>query len=373
MSNQLTVAEQRKSFLQVIQGDSFKKQIALALPKHLTPDRMLRVALTAMNKTPGLYECDPNTVMACLMDCSALGLEPDNRNAYLIPFNDKRKGKICQLIVGYQGLIELGYRHPSVTGIRAKAVYEKDDFTYDEGLHPRLEHRPYDGDGEPGALKYAYAICNIGDRGSTFVVLNRRQVMKAKNFSRGSDGEYSPWRTSEEAMWVKTAVRALAKFMPRSTELSHAIQVDDDQTGSIDIGSTVIPTGNVGSSLPTPPIEKTITERAQEEAAAAPVEHTEAAKSQQATVSAPEAAATPTAPAPEKKPAGPSAESLRKQILAKGTELNAGKVKIQNTLRMMGWIKPEDTLDSLDADTLANVLAGWDQVSEAIKNPPETK
>lgn len=331
---QLSVADQRKNFLGVIQGDGFKKQMALALPKHVTPDRMLRVAVTAMNKTPDLYDCDQTSVMACLMDCSALGLEPDGRNAYLIPFNDKRRGKICQLIVGYQGFIDLGYRHPLVRGIRAKAVYEKDHFVYDEGLNPRLEHTPYDGSDDPGLLKYAYAICNIGDAGNTFVVLNRRQILKAKSYSRGADSQYSPWKTNEEAMWIKTAVRALAKFMPRSTELSQALSVDDEHTGAIDVSSTVIPTGNVG--------QKQLVEHVttpMEEATGEP--STETAK----------------APSPEK---------LIKQIVAKGAEISTGKARIVTELVALNYLKEGETLDNLTAEQAADVLANWSDIKERI-------
>jgi recombination protein RecT len=345
MSQQLTIPEQRKNFLNLVQGENFKKQVALAIPKHLTPDRMLRIALTAMNKQPLLFECDPNTVLACIMDCAQMGLEPDGRNAYLIPFKDKQRGMICQLIVGYQGLIELAYRHPLVRGVRAKVVYEKDAFDYDEGLHPRLMHKPYDGEDDPGELKFAYAICDIGEGGHTFVVCPKRVVMKAKASSRGADSAFSPWTKFPDAMWMKTAVRRLAPFMPRASELAMALQVDDEQT-STDIQSTILPMGTIGA-----PQIQTPTEQAAAEANEGPPVAQGQAQAESET--------------------GPSAAELRKQLIAKGNESNIGKVKIQKTLLAMNYMSDVQTIDTLDRDALAKIMDSWEEIADKIKNPDE--
>ena len=48
--------------------DKFKPQLALALPKHLTADRMARLALTAFSTTPKLQECDPKTIAEGVLD-----------------------------------------------------------------------------------------------------------------------------------------------------------------------------------------------------------------------------------------------------------------------------------------------------------------
>ena len=46
--------------------DKFKPQLALALPKHLTADRMARLALTAFSTTPALQKCDPRSIAAAV-------------------------------------------------------------------------------------------------------------------------------------------------------------------------------------------------------------------------------------------------------------------------------------------------------------------
>ena len=54
-------------------------QIAAALPKHLTAERMMRVCNTAISKTPQLLDCDPRTLIGAIVQASQLGLEPEPR------------------------------------------------------------------------------------------------------------------------------------------------------------------------------------------------------------------------------------------------------------------------------------------------------
>jgi recombinational DNA repair protein RecT len=158
-----------------------------------------------------------------VMDCAQLGLEPDNvmGRAYILPY----KGR-AQLIVGYKGYIDLFYRSGMGQGLIAEAVYEKDHFIYRLGLDPKLEHVPAETE-DRGALKYAYAVADIAGGGKVWRVLNREQVMRAKKSSQSAGSEYSPWTTNEEEMWVKTAIRALAKRIPLSPELREAIARED--------------------------------------------------------------------------------------------------------------------------------------------------
>ena len=74
--------------------EQFKGEIARALPKHINPDRMARIALTAFRMTPKLGECDPRSVFAAVIQSSQMGLEVGLMGeAHLVPF-----GNQCQLI-----------------------------------------------------------------------------------------------------------------------------------------------------------------------------------------------------------------------------------------------------------------------------------
>lgn len=103
----------QKEIKELLRSEDFKLQVAAALPKHLTPDRFIRVALTAMLKTPKIAQCSQNSLFKVLLDCSSLGLEPDGRRAHIIPY-----GNEATLIIDYKGLIELAKRSGEVVAWR---------------------------------------------------------------------------------------------------------------------------------------------------------------------------------------------------------------------------------------------------------------
>ena len=53
---------------------------------------------------------------------------------------------------------------------------------------------------------------------SKVVVLNKAQIAVIKKSSQGASSEYSPWVTNTAAMWLKSAVRQLGKWVPTSAE-----------------------------------------------------------------------------------------------------------------------------------------------------------
>ncbi len=73
--------------------DKKKGEIAKMLPKHLTIDRLLKVAQIAATTTPTLAKCDVASLVGAIGQCAQMGLEPNTvlGHAYLVPFNTKRK------------------------------------------------------------------------------------------------------------------------------------------------------------------------------------------------------------------------------------------------------------------------------------------
>src|SRR5215469_13248226 len=122
--------EIEKRPVDVVRGalERMKPQMELALPKHLTADRLLRVVMSAVQNTPKLLECDRTSFFSAVMTCAQLGLEPDGvlGQAYLVPF----AGKVS-FIPGYKGLISLARNSGDVTSIAAHEVRDNDTFKFD--------------------------------------------------------------------------------------------------------------------------------------------------------------------------------------------------------------------------------------------------
>lgn len=233
--------EQPKTVKELFKSDYFRQQIALALPKHLTPDRFLRVGLTAIFKNPKLAQCSVDSFIKCMMDLSSVGLEPDGWRAHLIPY-----GKECGKIIDYKGYVELIRRGGQASYIHADVVYTKDHFVYRYGSNAILDHVPFlkSGDNDRGAMYAAYSYVRLKDGSESFVVMNKAQVDAIRKRSKAGFKDDSPWTTDYDEMAKKTPFRNHAKWLPMSPEFQRALDMDDDRV--IDIPAA--PDRNGGAS-----------------------------------------------------------------------------------------------------------------------------
>ena len=214
---------------------AIKKQMALALPKHLTAERLARIATTEIRRVPELASCSRESFLGAIMQCAQLGIEPSNGlgHAYLIPFgngNDKQGRPNVQLIVGYRGMIDLARRSGQIISISARAVYENDEFSYEYGLHEDLKHKPSDGI-DAGALTHVYAVARLYGGGVQFEVMSRKQIELARAHSKAKNG---PWFDHYEEMAKKTVIRRLFKYLPVSIEIQRAVSLDERAEAGID-------------------------------------------------------------------------------------------------------------------------------------------
>jgi recombination protein RecT len=213
----------------IISGDRFKGEIAKALPRHLTPDRFLRIALTAITKTPKLADCTPESLCACLITLSSLGIEPDGRRAHLIPY-----GTTCTLIVDYKGLAELVLRSGDVSRLHADVVCENDEFAYDLGA---IRQHKIDFRKPRGEAYAAYALAEMKSGQIAVAVMSKDEIEGIRK--RSKSGNSGPWVTDWNEMAKKTAFRRLSKWLPLSPEIRDATEEgDDDQLTEVNVTPT---------------------------------------------------------------------------------------------------------------------------------------
>lgn len=206
-----------------------KVEIMAALPKHVTPDRMLRVAMTCARTNPELLECTPESFLGAVIQSSQLGLEPGHSlgHAYLIPFKNNRTGtKEVQFLPGYRGLMDLVYRAQGHPTLMPHAVYEGDKFSFCYGTKPAIDHTPaYRQD--KAKLTHAYCVATFPDGRREFVVMTRPEIEDIRLRSKSASSNYSPWKTDYEAMALKTVIRRIIKYLPMSIEVQKAIVLDE--------------------------------------------------------------------------------------------------------------------------------------------------
>lgn len=217
--------------------EKMKPQLALCLPKHMSVDRVCRIALTEFRKNPMLMECEPMSFIAAVMVASQLGLEIGILgSSYLVPFKNRTKNIVeCNFIPGYRGLIDLARRSGNIISISAEIVYKKDFFEFEKGLNEKLIHKPTLID--KGEMIAAYAVAKLKDGGSQFIVMSKQEIDEVKNKAKA---QYGPWISDYYAMAQKTVVRRLFKWLPSSVEMQNAAILDEHcEIGIQDIRGTL--------------------------------------------------------------------------------------------------------------------------------------
>lgn len=211
--------------------EQMKSEIARCLPKHLTPERMARIAMTELRKTPKLQECDPMSFIAAIMQAAQLGLEPGILGScYLIPFFNGKTGKYeCQFMPGYRGFLDLARRSGQIISLVARSVYKNDEFSYEFGLKEDIKHKPAMND--KGELVAVYAIALLKDGGHQFEVMSKADVEQIRDTSKSKDK--GPWVTNYDEMAKKTVLRRLFKWLPCSVEMQKAVSLDELQEAGI--------------------------------------------------------------------------------------------------------------------------------------------
>lgn len=232
---QVANTRQPSDIASLMSSPKVKAQMALAMPKHMTADRMMRIALTEVRKVPALGKCNVESFMGSIMQCAQLGLEPGSAlgHAYLLPFGNGKAsdGKAnCQLIIGYRGMIDLARRSGQIVSLTARTVHANDEFRYEFGLEETMTHKP--AEGERGPMTHVYAVAKLKGGGVQFDVMSRADVDAVKKQSKA--GTNGPWVSHYDEMAKKTVIRRLFKYLPVSIEMQTAVSLDERAEAGID-------------------------------------------------------------------------------------------------------------------------------------------
>jgi recombination protein RecT len=247
--------------------DKLKPQMALALPKHLTADRMARLALTAFSTSQNLQNCDQKSIAASIMTAGQLGLEPGvNGAGFLIPY-----GQTCTFVPGWKGLVDLVSRSGRGT-VFTGVIFRDQRYTFTDGARRDLViHNETDLDA-PEDITHAYAIGWVKDASMPIIELwSVAKITKHRDkYNKVGKRHYSfrDW----EMYCRKVPLLQVLKYMPSSIEVANAIAInhasESGRSASIENGIVIdmdsapfngsdidAETGEVRSQAPTYPAD----------------------------------------------------------------------------------------------------------------------
>lgn len=217
---------------QHLESPAFLEQVKLAMPRGEDGKRLIRGAITAMQKNPKVGQCAQGSIFTSLLTCAQLGLQLDGREAHLVPFwekdvGDGKGGYVCQLIPDYKGLVRLVIQSESISFVHADVVREHDEFEYDRG---QIIRHKIDFKKSRGEIYAVYAFARFKDGGEKAEVMSREDVEAIRNGAPGKDAK--AWRNNWGEMAKKTVFKRLTKWTPLSAPASEAVLLDNTIEGT---------------------------------------------------------------------------------------------------------------------------------------------
>ncbi|WP_019061781.1 recombinase RecT [Streptomyces prunicolor] len=209
--------------------EQYRADIEAALPKHVSVD----LFLTALRPVlPKLRNCTPASVLQSVITCARFGLIPDGQQA-VITADDR----IATFLATYHGYIELMYRSGLVKSVVTGLVYDGDEWDYvptarvgEDFVHkPNLLAPKKD---RQVLFAYAFAWLEGGARSAVATVTVeeaediRDEFSRAYQRAESSGSKDSLWHTRFDDMHLKTAIRRMAKLVPKSAELRALVEVE---------------------------------------------------------------------------------------------------------------------------------------------------
>jgi len=212
--NTITPLEEVKQNLTRMQTD-FK----MVLPPQISPEKFVRVAMTAAQNTPDLLNANRSSFYNACIKCAQDGLIPDGNEATLTVF----KGMVIYIPM-IRGVLKKVRNSGELGTVDAQVVYSNDEYESwldEKGQH--FKHKKSLGDrGEP-VLTYAYALTKDG--AIYFEEISEEQMAKIEAIAKTSHVWKGPFR---DEMKRKSALHRLSKRLPMSTDLENVIARDED-------------------------------------------------------------------------------------------------------------------------------------------------
>jgi recombination protein RecT len=244
MSEQTALVKQKKDVLAFLSREGLKTEVAKVLPKHITAERMLRVLTTSVLHKPELIQAasvpiGQASLLHALMVCGQAGLEPDSRNAHLIPFWSSEAGcYTVQVIFDWKGLVALGLRSGFdlvYADYACEAELNSGGFNaWVEDGKKRLIHR-IDWVRPRGEPKLFYAVTRRGDV-LDWEIMTLEETEDIRNRSKAKNK--GPWVTDTLEMRKKCPIRRMSKRWDLDPDIREVINAEDDQPPAIEVAAS---------------------------------------------------------------------------------------------------------------------------------------
>ena len=132
VNNSLANRQKKTGFTAYLTNEAVKAQITKVVAGK-NGDRFITSIISAVNTNPALQECSNQSILSAALLGESLKLSPSPQlgQYYMVPFNDKNKGRVAQFQLGYKGYIQLALRSGQYKKLNVLAIKEGELVRYD--------------------------------------------------------------------------------------------------------------------------------------------------------------------------------------------------------------------------------------------------
>lgn len=125
VTNSLTKSQKRLGIGSYLTGDAVKQRINQIIGGK-DGQRFISAVVSAVNNNPALKECTNQSILSAALLGESLKLSPSPQlgQYYMVPFNDKERGKVAQFQLGYKGYIQLAIRSGQYKKLNVLSIKE---------------------------------------------------------------------------------------------------------------------------------------------------------------------------------------------------------------------------------------------------------
>ncbi len=225
-------SNQRLGITAYLTNDAVKNQINNVIGgKNGT--KFISAVVSAVNNNPALQECTNQSILAAALLGESLNLSPSPQlgQYYMVPFNDKNKGKVAQFQLGYKGYIQLAIRSGQYKKLNVLAIKEGELIRFDpleEEIEVKLIEDEEERENAPTIGYYAMFEYTNGFKKAMYWSKKKMEAHALK-YSKGYQAKkgYTFWEKDFDGMAFKTMLRQLiSKWGIMSIEMASAMDSD---------------------------------------------------------------------------------------------------------------------------------------------------
>ena len=223
---------QRMGITAYLTNDAVKNQINNVIGGK-DGTKFISAVVSAVNNNPALQECTNQSILAAALLGESLKLSPSPQlgQYYMVPFNDKDRGKVAQFQLGYKGYIQLAIRSGQYKKLNVLAIKEGELIRFDP-LNEEIEVKLIDDeDAREAAPTIGYYAMFEYTNGFKKAIYWSKKKMEAHalKYSKGYQAKkgYTFWEKDFDGMAYKTMLRQLiSKWGIMSIEMMSALDAD---------------------------------------------------------------------------------------------------------------------------------------------------